>query len=273
MARMIDQIRASKLASNMMQFAARGALQVPPAENIEILVYLAVHNRVFGELARMTLAGWDEKASRAAASDPQTSAEVLTYMIAHDNLRPALLPDLLANPSVTEGQIAKLAVSAGRDAIAEMLKSDRVRSFPKVLETLRANPYLKKEEADELKKLSAKPAPVSGGAALEVKPVAAADHTLEVHDVSEPVDPAHEETVTAYLSEHASEIEAERDKPFQAVGGIVELLGEDYFPVIEVGEAPAATPAAVAPAPVTPKPAAPVWPNAKTRCRRSTTSM
>jgi hypothetical protein len=258
MARMIDQIRASKLASNMMQFAARGALQVPPGENIEILVYLAVHNRVFGELARMTLAGWDEKASRAAASDPQTSAEVLTYMIAHDNLRPALLPDLLANPSVTEGQIAKLAVSAGRDAIAEMLKSDRVRSFPKVLETLRANPYLKKEEADELKRLSAKPAPVSGGAALEVKPVAAADHTLEVHDVSEPVDPAHEETVTAYLSEHASEIEAERDKPFQAVGGIVELLGEDYFPVIEVGEAPAATPAAVAPAPVTPKPAAPV---------------
>ena len=41
MARMIDQIRASKLPSNMMQFAARGALQVPAAENIEILVYLA----------------------------------------------------------------------------------------------------------------------------------------------------------------------------------------------------------------------------------------
>ena len=53
MARMIDQIRASKLPSNMMQFAARGALQVPPAENIEILVHLAVNNKVFGELARM----------------------------------------------------------------------------------------------------------------------------------------------------------------------------------------------------------------------------
>ena len=43
-ARTIDQIRASKLPSNTMQFAARGALQVPSAENIEILVYLAVHN-------------------------------------------------------------------------------------------------------------------------------------------------------------------------------------------------------------------------------------
>ena len=63
MPRMIDQIRASKLPSNMMQFAARGALQVPPAENIEILVHLARHNQVFGDLARMTLAGWDEKAS------------------------------------------------------------------------------------------------------------------------------------------------------------------------------------------------------------------
>src|SRR5579871_1803862 len=78
--RIIDQIRASKLPSNMMQFAARGALQVAPAENIEILVYLAKHNKVFGELARITLAGWDEKASRAAAADPQTSPEVLNYL-------------------------------------------------------------------------------------------------------------------------------------------------------------------------------------------------
>src|SRR5579863_810531 len=91
MARTIDQIRASKLPSNMMQFAARGALQVSAAENIEILVYLARHNKVFGELARMTLAGWDEKSSLAAARDPQTPREVLDYLISADNLRPSLL--------------------------------------------------------------------------------------------------------------------------------------------------------------------------------------
>ena len=74
MARTIDQIRASKLPSNMMQFAARGALQVPAAENIEILVYLAKYNKVFGELARMTLAGWDEKAcSGSGGRSPDTS--------------------------------------------------------------------------------------------------------------------------------------------------------------------------------------------------------
>ena len=56
MARTIDQIRASKLPSNLMQFAARGALQVSAAENLEILVYLARHNPVFGTTARLTLA-------------------------------------------------------------------------------------------------------------------------------------------------------------------------------------------------------------------------
>src|SRR6201997_4250245 len=142
--RIIDQIRASKLPSNMMQFAARGALQVPPAENIEILVHLARHNKVFGDLARMTLAGWDEKASRATASDPQTPAEVLDYFISPDNLRPKLLPALLENPSVPESQLVKLATSAMRDTLEVILKSKRAMLFPGVLSALRSNPYLKK---------------------------------------------------------------------------------------------------------------------------------
>src|ERR1700758_508888 len=151
--RIIDQIRASKLPSNMMQFAARGALQVPPAENIEILVHLARHNKVFGDLARMTLAGWDEKASRATASDPQTSAEVLDYFISPDNLRPRLLPALLENPSVPEGKLLKLALSATRETIDIMLKSPRVRSLHVVLDALSSSPYLKPEEVQELNRV------------------------------------------------------------------------------------------------------------------------
>src|SRR5271169_5981261 len=134
MPRMIDQIRASKLPSNMMQFAARGALQVPPAENIEILVHLARHNPVFGDLARLTLAGWDEKASLAAASDPQSPREVLDYFISPDNLRPALLPVLLENPAISEGQLMKVAIGAQRETIQMMFKSPRVRSLSGVLD-------------------------------------------------------------------------------------------------------------------------------------------
>ena len=268
MPRMIDQIRASKLPSNMMQFAARGALQVPPAENIEILVYLARHNKVFGDLARMTLAGWDEKASRAAAADPQTPREVLDYFIAPDNLRPALLPELLENPAVPEGQVAKLAVSATRETIETMLKSARVRSFASVLEVLKANPYLKKEEAAEIGKLAhangpadVHAAPSETGETVQPGPPTAAA-TASEESVREPeADEAEtedgttehavpDEEVTAYLRDHADEISAEGNKPFQAIGGIVELLGADYFPVTQAAgptppDAPSAASAAV----------------------------
>ena len=249
---MIDQIRASKLPSNMMQFAARGALQVSPAENIEILVYLALHNKVFRDTARMTLAGWDEKSSLTAAADPKTPAEVLNYMIAPDNLRPALLPVLLENPSVPEALIAKLAVSAGRDAIDTLLKSARVRSLPSVLQTLKANPYLKKEEVEELKK-TAPDKPATAPIALPVA-AAAAPAKLETQAatpeaVEKSVDPTEggdDEAVAAYFNEHASEIAAEGNKPFQAIGGLAELLLSESTE--QIAEAPAPEPAPATPA-------------------------
>jgi hypothetical protein len=257
MPRMIDQIRASKLPSNMMQFAARGALQVPAAENIEILVYLALHNKVFGELAKMTLAGWDEKASLAAASNPQTPREVLDYFIAPDNLRPRLLPALLENPSVLESQLVKLATSAMRDTIDVILKSKRATSFASVIDTLKSNPYIRKEEIAELRKrtdgdgaatvaatlmpieenASAVPAP---SVAVPVPSSAPAVETAVPATVEatspEPANPEGDEAVSAYMTEHAADIDAEGEKPFQAIGGIVELLGHDYFPVVETAE-------------------------------------
>jgi len=111
MSRMLELIRASALPSNLMQAAARGALSVPPREMIEILVYLAVHNKVFGEQARLTLAGWDEASSRAVASEPGTSKEVLDYLISPKNLRPILLPALLENPSVSEDALLEQTAS------------------------------------------------------------------------------------------------------------------------------------------------------------------
>jgi hypothetical protein len=153
MGQTIDQIRASKLPSNMMQFAARGALSVPPDENLEILVYLARHNKVFGDLARMTLAGWDEKASLAAASDPKTAREVLEYLISPENLRPKLLPALLENPSVPDSELVKFAISASPENIATMLQSARVRTATNILQSLRSNPYVKPNEASMIAEL------------------------------------------------------------------------------------------------------------------------
>src|ERR1700733_7310041 len=248
MARQIDLIRASKLPSNMMQFAAKGALSVPPDEMLEILVYLAKHNQVFGSLARITLAGWDEKASAAAAADPKTAREVLDYLVSPDNLRPKLLPALLENPAVAASELAKFAVSANQEAITAMLQSARVQASAGILESLRSNPYLKGEKTSAVAELlnpgkAAGPgspvapaaAAASGGAQSEKvtaqagEPIAEAAATESKEEGEEVPD----ETVSAYLAEHAPEIAAEQDKPFQPVGGIVDLLGADYFPVSE----------------------------------------
>jgi hypothetical protein len=242
MPRTIDLIRASKLPSNMMQFAAKGALQVPPDENIEILVYLAKHNKVFGDTARMTLAGWDEQASLAAASDPKTAREVLDYLIASENLRPKLLPALLENPSIPESGLAKFAVSASREGIDAMLQSPRVRAAVGVLQSLRSNPYLKAEQSSALAGLlnagQAEPAsiPIAGSAPKVDEAVAAsADKPVpqQVPTESDEAGEVPDDAVSAYLAQHAPEIAAEQDKPFQPVGGIVDLLGTDYFPVSE----------------------------------------
>ncbi|MGO9086888.1 MAG: hypothetical protein ACLQBK_16825 [Candidatus Sulfotelmatobacter sp.] len=279
MTRTVDQIRASKLPSHMMQFAARGALQVPPAENVEILVFLSLHNKVFGELARLTLAGWDEKACLASASDPATPTEVLHYFISPENLRPKLLPALLENPSVSEGDLVKLALSALRETIEAMLKSARVRSLSGVLAVLKTNLYLKKEEAVEIDGLLGAGQSVSAGAAEAEtegngQPAAAAEQEasetsgLQSGVVLQAGLGAPDAEVSAYLTEHAPEIAAEGEKPFQAIGGIVELLGANYFPVIETAQAPspseaASSPAAAKPAAAIKKVHSPIEPERK----------
>jgi hypothetical protein len=260
MPRMIDQIRASKLPSNMMQFAARGALSVPPEENIEILVYLARNNnnKVFSDLARLTLAGWDEKASLAAAADPKTPREVLDYFVAPENLRPKLLPALLENPSVAASELAKMAQSAPADNVAILLKSERVRASKAILESLRSNPYLKENDARAVADLlngnhpSQATAPLSApiveteaAAANEMAPPLQSKEARSSSSQQDEASPADEsnvpdEAVSAYLAEHAADISAEEDKPFQAIGGVLDLLGVDYFPVVEVKDVGAA---------------------------------
>jgi hypothetical protein len=255
MPRMIDQIRASKLPSNMMQFAARGALQVPPAENIEILVHLARHNHVFGDVARLTLAGWDEKASLAVASDPKSPREVLDYFISPDNLRPKLLPVLLENPAISEGQLMKIAIGASRETIQAMIKSPRVKSLSGVLKGLQANPYLEKEQADELRTLLSGARQVSTVASEDAAPAVEHPEASAVPSSSTGDEWADDEALNVYLKEHEHDIAAVGDKPFQAIGGIVDFLGEDHLSGTDVAEAPSPT-APAAPTPViAPRPA------------------
>src|ERR1017187_2171460 len=155
MPRMLDLIRNSQVPFNLMHSAAHGSLALPPGETIEILVYLAIHHKLFGEQARMTLAGWDEKASLAAAADPNTSAEVLGYLISPENLRPVLLPALAENPAVSVEALDLIAVSGSRSTLDILLTSTRVMNSPQLLQALHSNDKLRpKEVADVEKRLS-----------------------------------------------------------------------------------------------------------------------
>ncbi len=235
MARMIDLIRASAVPSNLMQSAAKGALSVPPLEMIEILVYLAVHSKIFGEQAQLTLAGWDEAASSAAASDPATSREVLEYLTSPKNLRPVLLPALINNPSVSEESWLELAPSAGGDLVEVMLKSERITQSPGILNALLANPNVSGIQSENIRseieqmtpmpnepvvedpEMHSAPEKAETGAEEEVLAAAPADETPEGEEVLD-------EGVLAYLAEHESEIAAHADHAYQPIGGVHEEI-------------------------------------------------
>jgi hypothetical protein len=211
MPRMVDLIRNSQVPSNLMQSAARGALSVPPAETIEILVHLALHNKLFNEQARLTLAGWDEKASLAAAADPKTSAEVLGYLVSPENLRTFLLPALAENPSVEEESLDVVAVSGSRSVVDGLFKSQRVMSSSRLLQALQSNANLRPNELGEI---------ASKLAALETRRAGDQDAT----ETGVP-DEIIESTVTKYLEENAAELAAEKDKAFEPLGTLHEDAG------------------------------------------------
>ena len=231
MPRMIELIRSSTANSSVMQTAARGALHVPPQEMIEILVYLATQTKIFAERARLTLAGWDEASSRAAAADPRTPKEVLAYMITPGNLRPTLLPGLLENAAVSEQSLVELAASASRYMVETLVKSARIHRSKTILNSLSSNPHLNPAQTAAIKeKLAALgpattcelPPPDSPQAAEAGEP---AQPALTRPDTPETgSDEVPDETVTAYLVQHATEISAEADKPFQPIGGMEEEL-------------------------------------------------
>jgi hypothetical protein len=199
---MLDMIRNSQVPSNLLQSAVRGSLSVPPDEMIEILVHLALHHKLFSEQARLTLAGWDEKSSLAAAAAPATSPEVLGYFVSSENLRPSLLPSLAENPAVSEEALDAIAVSGSRPIVEALLRSARVMSAPRLLQALQTNANLRPNELADIEKQFA---------ALQPAPA------IEAPGEGEP-DEVVEGTLTKYLEENAAELAAEPSKPFQGIG-------------------------------------------------------
>ena len=241
MARLLELVRRSALPSHQMMAAAKGALDASAEEMVEILVFLAENNKIFGETSRITLAGWDENSAKAIASNPSTAKEVLDYWLSPKNLRPALFPLLLENPAVSLEKIGQLGSTLKGEWIDAILASPRIQKSPQTLRELAGNNRLSGVQAVRVQELitgkSAAAAielkadtapeveiPVDQPVAPEAAPAAAAPAEFEV--VPDPgaadADPETEKVIIAFMAEHASEIAAEANKPFQPIGGIQE---------------------------------------------------
>lgn len=240
MSKMLDLVRASALPSHQMMSAAKGALRVPSAEMVEILVHLAEHNKIFGEQARMTLAAWDESSSKTIASDPTTAPEVLDYWLSPRNLRPALFSLLVGNSAVNASRLAELAGNLKGEWLDVMLASPRVQGSPQILAEMAGNKELSARQSERLKQLQAggapsQPEPPTASPEIapelaspslqaeQTEPQSAQPAAIEPpadHSADAEVDSA----LVAFFTEHANEIAAEGDKPFHAIGGIFDEI-------------------------------------------------
>lgn len=253
-----------------MMTASKGALQVPAEEMVEILVYIADHNKIMGEQARMTLAGWDQVSAKAIAGNPNTPKEVLEYWLSPKNFRTALFPLLLENPSVTIQQLSGLASTLKGEWIDLMIASPRVRNSRQLLVDLSSSKLLSGQQTARVQELISEKS-----AAVEVKAVTAAEVAPEPLPVPMPTspqiqvpavqsaaqanmatapltfsaeeDPETDAALVAFFTEHASEIAAEGDKPFQPIGGIHEEVHAE--PEMEMKSFAAAASAGAVPAP------------------------
>jgi len=115
---------------------------------------------------------------------------------------------LAENPSVTEKAIGELAMRGARPVVEALLSSQRVTSSPILLKALHANANLRPNELAEIdEKLAAFEQGAQGAASSSEDGVQVPESALE-------------EALAAFLKENAAELEAEKDKPFQAVGGM-----------------------------------------------------
>ena len=203
MAPILELIKKNAVPVNVMRSAARGALPLPADETLEVLVYMAQHP-LFGQDARMTLAGWDAQAALDVLSKDTATPEVLLYYWQPENRRPVLMPTLIENPAIPESLLMELADTASRETVKMLLASARVRSAPGVVEALLGNANLNPEEAQELQRGNSEPETVSQQ-----------QETLEEFEVVP--DPESAAALEAFQKEHATEIAAEEGKPFELV--------------------------------------------------------
>ena len=235
MAPILELIKKNAVPVNVMRSAARGALPLSADETLEVLVYMAQHP-LFGQDARMTLAGWDPQSALEILSKDAATPEVLLYYWQPENRRPVLMPTLIENPAIPESLLMELADTASRETVKMLLASARAKGSPGVVEALLGNANLEPAEAQELQ----------GGSPEAESVPQQTEETLEEFEVNP--DPESAAALQAFQQEHAAAIAAEEGKPFELVKDEDSPVEAAIQPAASVGEeTEPEDPAAVAP--------------------------
>ena len=200
MAPILEDIKKNAVPVNVMRLASKGALPLSADEMLEVLVYLT-QNPLFGQDARMTLAGWDAQSAMEVLGKDTATPEVLLYYWQAENRRPGLMPTLIENPAIPDSLLMELADTASRETVKTLVASARVRGNPGVVEALLGNEYLTPAEAQELRG--------AGSEAENVPPQP--EETLQEFEVT----PEAAAALQAFEQEHAVEIATVEDKPFE----------------------------------------------------------
>jgi hypothetical protein len=200
MAPILELIKKNAVPVNVMRSASKGSLPLPAEEMLEVLVFLT-QNPLFGQDARMTLAQWDALSAKEVLSKETAVPEVLIYYWQEENRRPSLMPTLIENHAIPENLLMELAGTGSREIVSMLLASQRARENPGVMEALLGNDYLTPVEAQSLR------------GEVTTVPAVQTQNEDALHEFE--VTPETEAALQAFQKEHAAEIAATEDKPFE----------------------------------------------------------
>jgi len=215
MPRLIELIRQSAVPAGVIRSAAKGLLSLPPAEMVEVLVYLAEHSSSVNGDAKSTLAAWSDQALASVLADPSVPVDVLNYFLAPPNCRPSLLKAITENKSVADDKLVAIAAAGSREAVTALVSSERLRKAVPVLRALLKNPSITSEEATQIK--------------ADLLHLGA---PAREHKVGDGVDLE----ANQWMTEHATEIKAEEGKAFSLVGGIEGNVDSENAEATEITE-------------------------------------
>ena len=235
MASLLDLIRASAAPPSVMRDAARGKLSIPPAERVELLVYLVDHPELGAE-ARATLAGWQEEELAAICGRTRLPEKVAEFFLQAGTRRRPIVTALVNNSTTSESVLVKFAAEAPSEFFPCLLSAARTRKSSAVLVALSSNrvSQTRREQVEqalrELASLQKQVAPAAAEGARQpeaAQPASNPEGTTpasrggtqspEFASADEPAELA--DGPSEFEKEHAAEIAAQRQQPFDLTRG------------------------------------------------------